>query len=77
MPKSYSTNKQICQRYGDRSHTWLWRLRQNDPRFPKPVLAGSIQLTDDDELDRYDEARAVIRQAAERKLDFIGARRMS
>jgi hypothetical protein len=53
--KRYSTNKQVQERYGGRSHTWLWRHRRKDPRFPKPFLAGGIQLTDDDELDAYDE----------------------
>jgi hypothetical protein len=55
MPKSYSTNKQICERYGGVSYSTIWRRRKNDPRFPKPRNLLGIDLTDDDELDAYDE----------------------
>jgi len=45
-----------------------------DPKFTPPYgnLAAALLA-----LNRYDEARGVLRQAADRKLDFIGARRLS
>ena len=45
-----------------------------DPQFTPSYGNLSAALL---ALDRYDEARAVLRQAAERRLDFIGARRLS
>jgi eukaryotic-like serine/threonine-protein kinase len=45
-----------------------------DPQFTPSYGNLSAALL---ALDRYDDARAVLRQAAERKLDFIGARRLS
>jgi eukaryotic-like serine/threonine-protein kinase len=45
-----------------------------DPKFTPSYGNLSAALL---ALDRYDDARAVLRQAAERKLDFIGARRLS
>ena len=45
-----------------------------DPQFIPPYanLAAALLA-----LNRYDDARAVLQQAAERRLDFIGARRLS
>jgi tetratricopeptide (TPR) repeat protein len=45
-----------------------------DPKFTPAYsnLAGALLS-----LNRFDEARAVLRQAADRRLDFIGARRLS
>jgi tetratricopeptide (TPR) repeat protein len=45
-----------------------------DPKFTPSYGNLSAALL---ALNRYDEARAVLQQAAERKLDFIGARRLS
>jgi predicted DNA-binding transcriptional regulator AlpA len=54
-PKRYSTTKQVQERYGGVSHTWIWRRRRDDPRFPKPFYAGGVMLYDTDELDAYDK----------------------
>ena len=47
---------------------------KHDQRFTPPYgnLAAALMA-----LNRYDDARDVLRQAAERRLDFIGARRLS
>jgi tetratricopeptide (TPR) repeat protein len=48
-------------------------IRQ-DPKFTPPYGNLAAALLG---LNRYDEARAVLKDAADRKLDFIGARRLS
>jgi predicted DNA-binding transcriptional regulator AlpA len=53
--KRYSTTKQVQERYGGVSHSWIWRRRRTDPRFPKPFFAGGVMLYDDEELDVYDQ----------------------
>jgi predicted DNA-binding transcriptional regulator AlpA len=38
------TSNQVCQRYGGRSHMWLFRNIKNIPDFPKPTYFGRMQL---------------------------------
>jgi predicted DNA-binding transcriptional regulator AlpA len=48
--------KQVCQRYGGRSHMWLDRKLRNNPDFPRPVYDGRIRIFRVAELDDYDRA---------------------
>lgn len=55
-PKRYRSTKEVCERYGGRHPSWLWRLRKKDPRFPRPLnINDGPDLYDEDELDRYDQ----------------------
>jgi predicted DNA-binding transcriptional regulator AlpA len=36
----YIDGEQVRERYGQRSKMWLWRMRDRDPDFPKPVVIG-------------------------------------
>jgi hypothetical protein len=55
--RSYSTSRQVRERYGGRSQMWLWRKLKYDPKFPRPLLMGkNLHLFDDEALDSYDDA---------------------
>ena len=54
--KRYLNSKRTCERYG-RGLVWLWRIRKNDPDFPKPIVINKHLLFVEDELDAYDESR--------------------
>ena len=55
--RSYSTSRQVRQRYGNRSAMWLWRKLKHDPRFPRPLAMGpNLHLFEDEALDQYDDA---------------------
>jgi hypothetical protein len=49
----WAGSKQVCIRYG-KSLMWLWRKIHHDPRFPKPVYDGRLQIFNIAELDEYD-----------------------
>jgi hypothetical protein len=34
----YLTAPQVRQRFGGKSDMWLWRLRREEPNFPRPVV---------------------------------------
>ena len=36
----YITKRQLCERWGGRSHMFIARLLQNDSSFPRPVKIG-------------------------------------
>jgi hypothetical protein len=48
--------RQVCQRYGGRSHMWLDRKLRNNPDFPRPAYDGRIRIFRVAELDDYDRA---------------------
>jgi predicted DNA-binding transcriptional regulator AlpA len=50
----WMTSNQVCNRYGGRSHMWLWRSIKNDPAFPKPTYMGRMQMFLVAEFDAYD-----------------------
>lgn len=42
MPESEFTNSNgVRAFFGGRSKAWLWRLRRDDSRFPKPIFFGN------------------------------------
>jgi predicted DNA-binding transcriptional regulator AlpA len=50
---------QVCDRYGGRSHMWLERKLQNDPKFPRPKCFGSrVRFFDLRELESYERSCA-------------------
>jgi predicted DNA-binding transcriptional regulator AlpA len=53
--KRYLTGPQVRERYGRRSHMWIWRKLKFDPKFPRPVVHGGRLYFDEAELDGYDE----------------------
>ena len=68
MPKSYSSDRKVGERYDvNRVTPWRWA---NDPRyeylgFPKPKKLGpNTSRWDDAELDEYDARRAELSQPA-------------
>jgi hypothetical protein len=46
-----------CERYGNRSHVWLWRKDKTDPLFPKPMWLDGKKHYAEDQLDAYDLAK--------------------
>lgn len=50
------TAKQVCARYGGRSHMWLDRKLRNNPTFPRPAYDGRIRIFRVAEFDDYDRA---------------------
>jgi predicted DNA-binding transcriptional regulator AlpA len=45
---------QVLARYGGRSHMWLVRKLEDDPRFPKPVYFGRLRFFKLVELEEYE-----------------------
>jgi hypothetical protein len=50
------TAKQVCARYGGRSHMWLDRKLRNNANFPRPAYDGRIRIFRVAEFDDYDRA---------------------
>ena|SRR5258708_4879264 len=50
----WMSSKQVCQRYGDKSHMWLFRNLKNNPDFPRPSYQGRMQIFSVAEFDAYD-----------------------
>jgi hypothetical protein len=50
----WMSGKQVCARYGGRSHMWLFRNIKNNPDFPKPSYQGRMQIFSVAEFDAYD-----------------------
>jgi predicted DNA-binding transcriptional regulator AlpA len=46
--------KHVCDRYGGKSHMWLYRNIKNNPAFPKPSYQGRMQIFSVAEFDEYD-----------------------
>jgi|SRR6266478_8263669 len=46
--------KQVCQRYGGKSHMWLYRNLKNNPQFPRASYQGRMQIFSVKEFDEYD-----------------------
>ena len=58
VSKRYLKKRQVQQRYGDRSATWIKRRIANDG-FPEPAMyVGISPLWDLDSLDAWDAAQA-------------------
>ena len=53
--KTYLTATQVCRRYGGKSDSWLWRLLQSDPKFPRPVYLKNKRLFLEAALEEYDQ----------------------
>ena len=49
---------QVLARYGGRSHMWLVRKLETDPRFPKPVYFGRLRFFKLADLEEYERACA-------------------
>jgi len=47
--------KQVCDRYGGKSHMWLYRNVKYNPAFPKPKYQGRMQIYSVVEFDEYDK----------------------
>lgn len=56
--KRYLTSRHVRERYGDRSHMWLWRILKADPRFPRPLKIRNNRYFDEEALDAYDRAQS-------------------
>jgi predicted DNA-binding transcriptional regulator AlpA len=54
----YLTATQVCLRHGGRSPTWLKRLMERDPTFPKPITPGSHRLWALAELEAWERRQA-------------------
>jgi hypothetical protein len=54
----YISAPQVCDRYGGRSHMWLERKLQDDPKFPKPRYFGRLRFFKISELQKYERAAA-------------------
>jgi hypothetical protein len=50
----WMTSKQVCARYGGKSHMWLYRNIKGNPDFPKPSYQGRMQIFSVAEFDAYD-----------------------
>jgi predicted DNA-binding transcriptional regulator AlpA len=48
--------KQVCARYGGRSHMWLQRKIDNDPDFPKPKKIGRLRFWEITKLEAYERS---------------------
>ena len=58
----YISAPQVLERYGGRSHMWLVRKIQTDPRFPKPTYFGRLRFFELAELEAYERACAAARR---------------
>ncbi len=52
---------QTCDRYGGRSHMWLERKLQKEPKFPRPKYFGRLRFFDIQELEDYERSCAADR----------------
>ena len=52
--KRWLTGPQVCVRYGERSHVWMWRKDKTDPDWPKPMWLDGKKHYAEDQLDAYD-----------------------
>jgi predicted DNA-binding transcriptional regulator AlpA len=68
----YLTATQVCMRHGGRSPTWLQRLMEQDPTFPKPIMPGRHRLWALAELETW-ERRQAAREAPKTKKENPGA----
>ena len=68
----YLTATQVCLRHSERSPTWLKRLMERDPTFPKPIMPGRQRLWALAELEAW-ELRQAAGDAAKTKEGNPGA----
>jgi len=54
----YLRATQVCLRHGGRSLTWLQRLMERDPTFPKPIMPGRYRLWALAELEAWERRQA-------------------
>jgi predicted DNA-binding transcriptional regulator AlpA len=54
----YLTATQVCMRHGGQSPTWLRRLMEQDPTFPKPIMPGRHRLWALAELEAWERRQA-------------------
>jgi hypothetical protein len=55
---------QVRVRYGKRSDMWLWRLLENDPSFPRPLLIRNRRYWRLSELTSWEETKRSAGHAA-------------
>jgi predicted DNA-binding transcriptional regulator AlpA len=61
---TYLTSRQVLARYGRKDLTWLWRRRQNDPAFPKPIKIAKLRYWSLASLQAYEADLAARADAA-------------
>ena len=54
----YISAPQVLARYGGRSHMWLVRKLENDPRFPRPEYFGRLKFFKISALEEYERSCA-------------------
>jgi predicted DNA-binding transcriptional regulator AlpA len=54
----YLSATQVCLRHGGQSLTWLQRLMERDPTFPKPIMPGRHRLWALPELETWERRQA-------------------
>lgn len=52
--KRYLTGPQLRQRFGGKSHVWLWRMMKSNPRFPRPHRINGQLYFSESELEAYE-----------------------
>ena len=55
---------QVRMRYGGRSDMWLWRLLENDPCFPRPLMIRNRRYWRLSEIERWEETKRSATHAA-------------
>jgi hypothetical protein len=51
---AYLSAPQVCARYGNRSHMFLVRKLQFDPKFPRPIYMGRLRFFKLEALEEYE-----------------------
>jgi hypothetical protein len=59
----YLSAPQVLARYGGRSHMWLERKLETEPRFPRPIYFGRLRFFRIADLERYERECATRHQA--------------
>jgi hypothetical protein len=55
---------QVRVRYGGRSDMWIWRLLENDPDFPRPLVIRNRRYWRLSELTKWEETKRSAGHAA-------------
>ena len=48
---------QLRVRYGNRSDMWIWRLLENDPSFPRPLMIRNRRYWRRSEIEAWEETK--------------------
>ena len=48
---------QLRVRYGNRSDMWIWRLLENDPTFPRPMVIRNRRYWRRSEIQAWEETK--------------------